>query len=475
MTPEMLSLYKELERRTRYCKRDFLFPDQGADDINDPQSTWSRHLYQKHLEFFKAGAKYKSRWWSASNRSGKTLSMCYELSYHLTGNYPDWWEGKRFNNCNAWWVVGQSSQTVQQILQLELLGQIGDFGSGMIPKDLLDFETLPSASKAGVAVSGFKVKHSSGGYSTVAFKSVEQGILAFTGVACSVYIDEPVPLPIFTECATRTMTGDNILVVTATPITGLTDAILNFCDGEFRYGEINKHKIMMGITWDDVPHLSEDAKESLLSSVPPYQREARSKGIPALGTGAVYPIGESEYVIPPFEIPPHYKRIIGMDVGYRMTAAAWGAIDPDNGTVYITAEYLQGELTPHQHAFNIMGRGSYPIAIDPASHGRAQADGQVIFDQLEDLGLDLHNAENAREAGLWTCLELMQSGKLKVFQTCRNLIKEIGNMSRDDKGRVVRSSEYHISDAFRYLIMTRDIAKSSTTKKVGAGIPGRRW
>jgi phage terminase large subunit-like protein len=407
---------------------------------------------------------------------GKTHGMAYELTLHLTGVYPDWWTGKRFDACNDWWVVGQSSQTVQQILQTELLGEIGEFGSGMIPRDLLDFETLPSASKAGVSVNGFKVKHASGGYSTVSFKSVEQGILAFTGTAKSIWIDEPVPLPIFTECLTRTMTGDNILVVTATPITGMTDAILNFCNGDFKYGPIDDHKIMLQITWDDVPHLSADAKAALLSSIPPYQREARSKGIPALGSGAVYPIAQSQYVCDPFEIPSHWRRIVGVDVGWRMTAAAWLVENPDTGECYITSEYLAGEQTPNQHAVNIQARGkSIPVAIDPASHGRSQADGQIIFDQLQDMGLDLYNAVNARESGLWTCLELMQSGRLKVFSTCVNLIKDISNMARNNKGAVIDSGSYHIADAFRYAVMTRDrakVLKSNTDRK--SGLAGTR-
>lgn len=476
MSSELHKLYQMLAYNMKYRKIDFVFPDKGTDDITNPHSTWSRHLYAKHLEFFEAGAKYRMRWLSAANRCGKTHGMAYELTCHLTGRYPDWWKGKRYSAVSDWWVVGQSSQTVQQILQTELLGEIGEFGTGMIPKDALDFETLPAATKAGVSVSGFKVKHISGGYSTVAFKSVEQGLLSFTGTAKSIWIDEPVPLPIFVECLTRTMTGDNALVVTATPITGMTDALINFCgDGDFHYGEIDKHRIMMGITWDDVPHLSAEAKEALLAATPPYQREARSKGIPQLGAGAVYPIGESEFTCPPFEIPSHFKRVVGMDVGYKCTAAAWFAIDPDSQIIYVTSEYLQGEMTPQQHAINIKARGDYPVAIDPAAHSRGQADGQVIFEQLQECGLNLHNAENAREAGLWACLDLMQNGRLKIFNTCRNLIKDITNMSRDDKGKVLNSSTYHIADAFRYGVMTRDIATSSSKRKVGGAYTSRAW
>ena len=46
-------------------------------------------------------------------------------------------------------------------------------------------------------------------------------------------------------------------------------------------------------TWDDVPHLDERAKEMLFASYMPFQRDARTKGIPALGSGAIYSVPES--------------------------------------------------------------------------------------------------------------------------------------------------------------------------------------
>jgi len=474
---DIIALMRELQYRQQYRKIDFIFPDEGEDDLTSSVSTWTRKLYPKHLEFFEAGAKYKQRWFSAANRVGKTRGFGCEFTYHVTGLYPHWWRGKRFSGPSSWWVVGQSSETVQKILQTELLGAVGDFGSGLIPKDLIDFTTLPSASKMGVSVSGFKVKHAAGGFSTIAFKSVEQGVLAFTGTANSVWIDEPVPTSIYTECVTRTATGDNILVVTATPITGLTDSILNFCEGDFRFGEINKFRIMMSATWWDVPHLSPDTRDNLLSSYPPYQRDARSKGIPQLGQGAVFPISEDDITCAPFEIPKHFKKHSSLDVGWKTTAACFFATDPDTRQIYMYSEYIAGELTPSQHAFNIIARGKdIPVAIDPASHGRSQADGQIIFDQLQEIGLDLHNAINAREAGLWGVLEMLQSGQLKIFTTCVKTIRDLLRMSRDDKGRVIDSSSFHCADAFRYGVMTRDIAKQiDGVKKDANWFSGGRW
>jgi hypothetical protein len=67
-------------------------------------------------------------------------------------------------------------------------------------------------------------------------------------------------------------------------------------------------KFVVGATWDDVRHLSAEQKAALWGSIPPYRRDARSKGIPQLGSGAIYPVPESEIVVDPFELPPHWPR-----------------------------------------------------------------------------------------------------------------------------------------------------------------------
>src|SRR5215467_13831811 len=86
---------------------------------------------------------------------------------------------------------------------------------------------------------------------------------------------------------------------------------------------MSKFVVMAG--WDDVPHLDEQTKQDLYASIPPYQRDARSKGIPQLGSGAIYPVPESEIVCKPFEIPRYWPRAYALDVGWNRTAAIWGA------------------------------------------------------------------------------------------------------------------------------------------------------
>jgi len=476
MTPA--ALYLEYERRRKYNKLAFAYPEKGTDDFS-PGGTWSRHLYVDQLDFFRAGAKYKQRLSSSSNRSGKTYSAAYEVTLHLTGLYPDWWEGHRFPCANDWLIVGQTSLTTTAILQKELLGENGDFGSGMVPKHLIDTSTLPSASKVGTSIPGFRVKHVTGGWSKVSFRSQEQGILSMVGVVANVWADEPLKLNLYTELLTRTATINGLFMCTATPILGFDEFLREFCNGTWQTGEIDKHKYVVSQTWDRTPHLTKDTQEMLLASYPVYQRDCRAKGIPMLGAGAVYPVSEDMIKVEPFEIPKHWKKLSGLDVGWKAYAACWFAVNPDDNQVYVYSEYKMGEQLPSQHASNVLMRGDWiPCVVDSAAHGRSQTDGTVIFDQLQDCGLDLHNANKAVEAGLFQCHEYLANGRIKVFSTCRELLKDILSMARDDSGKIINKSSYHLADAFRYGVMGLDLAKQNLPKtSPDAWFPGsaNRW
>ena len=64
----------------------------------------ARRKYARHLEFFEAGAKYRERCFMAANRVGKTFGAGgYETTCHLTGDYPHWWGGRRFDQPPEAW------------------------------------------------------------------------------------------------------------------------------------------------------------------------------------------------------------------------------------------------------------------------------------------------------------------------------------------------------------------------------------
>ena len=443
----------EKERRARERKLLSYYPEAGP---------LRRELYVKHLSFFDAGTRYRERLMMAANRVGKTEGVGgYEVALHLTGRYPEWWKGRRFDHSIKAWAAGDTSKTVRDILQEKLLGPVGQFGTGLIPKE----DIIRTSSKPGVAdaVEIIYVRHVSGGESKIVLKSYDQKRESFQGSEQDViWLDEEPPLDIYTECLLRTMTTNGLILLTFTPLMGMSETVMAFMPS----GEIAERddgtKFVVMATWDDVPHLDAKTKEELWNSIPPFQRDARAKGVPQLGAGAIYPIPESDIVIPDFEIPDHWKRAYGMDVGWNRTAAIWGAIDPETDILYLFSEHYRGQAEPIIHAEGIKSRGDWiPGVIDPASRGRSQDDGMQLFGKYKGLGLDLTIAKNSVETGLYDVWQRMSFGKLKVFKSLGNWLQEFRLYRRDDKGRVVKDND-HLMDATRYLVVS-GIDKATTS------------
>ena len=235
---------------------------------------------------------------------------------------------------------------------------------------------------------------------------------------------------------------------------------------------------MVQATWDDVPHLTEQAKNELLASIPAYQRDARTKGIPQLGSGAIYPVPESDVLVQDFELPEYYPRVYALDVGWNRTAALWGARDNESGIVYLYSEYYKSQAEPVIHAQGIKSRGDWiPGVIDPASRGRSQFDGLKLIQTYRELGLTLTESKNAVEAGIYETWQLLANGKLKVFKSLVNWLMEFRIYQRDEKGKVVKSND-HLMDCMRYLILSgleRMIQKPLDTQARSVRQPKGGW
>jgi len=465
----LLEILEEKERRAKTRKIFSLYPDDGP---------LRRELYTKHLKFFRSGKTFLSRASIAGNLTGETTLNGYETALHLTGLYPDWWEGRRFTYPVDWWAASDTGETTRDILQFELLGRIDEIGTGMIPKDCIIGEPTRRRGVAD-AVDTVRVKHVSGGISTLSFKSYDQGREKFQGKKKhGISLDEEPDLGVYTECLTRltsTTPGieDGIMLCTFTPLKGMSAVVLMFLN------EPNPNRFVLTMGFDHVPHLSAETKAKLLSSFPPHERDARANGTPQLGSGAIYPIAESDIFIPDIEIPPHWPRAFGMDVGWNRTAAVWGAWDRDNDIVYLYGEHYVGQEKPFIHAESIKARGAWiPGVIDPASRGRTQDDGIKLVDQYIEQGLDLEFADNSVESGIYEVWTRMSLGRLKVFNSLGNWKDEFRLYRRDDKGRIVKEKD-HILDATRYLIMsgldrakTKPVAKPKTYSGGGRGWVG---
>ncbi len=454
---ELAELLEEQERRARYCKFNTIFPDEGP---------YRRELYPKHMQFMAAGLDHPQRAIVAANRTGKTLMGAFETTAHLTGLYPKWWTGRKFDFPISAWAASIRNSDTKGIIQYELFGDPVDYGSGMIPKDCIGRMTKKTAIQDAIDVAYIK-HHTDGvfdGWSQIQLLSYEQGRDGFQGREKQlIWLDEePKDYSIFTECLTRTMEtkgrgGGGLIFCTFTPLFGLSEVVLSFLpDGKFpENNEVPgaEHMFISNVDWDEVPHLTEDDKKRLLAAYKPHERLARSKGIPSLGSGAIYPYIEDDITIEPFEIPFWWPRSYGLDVGWNRKAAVWGARDPDTGVYYLYSEAYSGETHPAVFASGIKARGDWINGVvDPASR-QTRDDGLRILDLYTMEGLNLDIADHSIEAGIYKTGQMLESGQLKIFSTLKNWLSEYRIYRRDEKGKIVKSDD-HLMDCTRYWAMS---------------------
>lgn len=229
---DLVARLGEIERRERRQLARHLFPARTHDWLG--QTYHRRDLYPQHLAFFAAGAAFRERAFRAANRVGKSTAGAYEMRCHLTGRYPDWWQGRRFDTPIDAWAAGKTTETTRDIVMRALLGDATGggvtrhvSGTGTVEGDLIGALTW----RQGVPglIESARVRHVSGGWSVIGLKSYEQGRGSFEGTARHVvWLDEEPPADIYSECLTRTMTVDGVVYLTYTPLDGLSDVVRLF-------------------------------------------------------------------------------------------------------------------------------------------------------------------------------------------------------------------------------------------------------
>jgi phage terminase large subunit-like protein len=307
------------------------------------------------------------------------------------------------------------------------------------------------------------------GYSRLGFKSYDQGREAFQGTEQDIiWLDEEAPESVRGECILRLMTTQGLLMETFTPLKGMTPVVMKYLPEGYKTDmaeAIADDKALIMAGWDDVPHLTEADKKRMMDETAPHLKDARSKGIPSLGAGAIYPVPESDFVVDDMPILPHWRSAYALDVGWNRTAAIWGATDTSTGITYLYSEHYRGEAEPAIHAASIRARGIWiPGCIDPAARGRSQKDGENLMQNYVDLGLELVKADNEVESGIYDVWTGLSTGTLKVFKSLQKWLMEYRMYRRDDKGRIVKVND-HLMDATRYLRTTG--MKHAITQPVG--------
>lgn len=233
---EIMALIEAEEYDFKFNRFKYMFPDETR--MVAGNVFHARHMYGKHMRLFELGATIRSRLFMAANRVGKSEAGAYEVTCHLTGLYPHWWIGKRFTHPTRIWACGKTNETTRDIVQNKLMGDVTYSGnrkvvdgSGMIPRDCLGLHNGSLTWKQGVPdlVDTIRIKHVSGGWSKLGLKSYQQGRGAFEGTAMHfIWDDEEPPMDVYNEQAIRTATTKGGLLITFTPLEGMSDVVQQF-------------------------------------------------------------------------------------------------------------------------------------------------------------------------------------------------------------------------------------------------------
>ena len=439
------------------------FPDEGP---------YARSLYPKHIEAMGLTKTEDVVSIFGGNRVGKTLAEAYMAFCWATGMYPPWWPGHVFLKPTKGWVCSQTSAVLTQGLQRYLIGPDGN--GGLIPRSSI-IHVRYSPNTLGMA-DRVQVRHEPTGLvSEIYMKTYDMGRKRAQGdtIDWSIQDEEP-PAGWYSEVITRTMTtnGKNVLGFTA--LDGVTPLVAHllpqYAGVEAPDEEDETKRAYVFIGWNDVPyaHLSKDKREKMAKSYLPHERQARMEGIPSIGSGLVYPVGEEQFVVDAEECmrmwkgaspPKFWPRIAAADPGGTpngsgKTAALHAAYDPDADCIWVYAEYYErfAPISSHVHAWSKKGNW-IPICIDPA--GASIIDGKAVYAEyvaeMRELNKDwpVHKADKRMSLGRAELYDRMTSGRFKVISTCRNLLKEHRSYVINETGKWV--GDHHLLDCARYI------------------------
>jgi phage terminase large subunit-like protein len=417
--------------------------------------------YPKQAEFHAAGATHRERLLMAGNQIGKTLAGGFEAAIHATGRYPDGWGGKRFDRPTNGWACGVSGEVVRDTVQRVLVGRSGQIGTGAIPKDAIG--ELVTARGIADLLDSIKVRHVSGGISNIGLKTYLSGREKFQGETLDwIWLDEECPMDIYTEALTRTNIGGGPVWMTFTPLMGMSDVVRRFLQDK------SPDRIVIGMTIEEALHYTAEERQKIIDSYPAHERECRTKGIPVLGSGRIFPVEEVKIACEHRDFPSHWPRIGGMDFGWEHPFAAVELVwDREGDVVYVARCHRLKEATLIEHAAAIRFWGRDLRWSWPRDGKRETLEGAgiALAEQYRDQGLymlpdhaQFEDGSVSVEAGLMMMLDRMRTGKLRVFKEHLDWWEEFRLYHRKD-GKVVKEGD-DLLCATRYALMSLRFAST---------------
>lgn len=220
------------------------------------------------------------------------------------------------------------------------------------------------------------------------------------------------------------------------------------------------------------PHLPKDFITSISANKPDWWIKRYVDGSFDHAEGMVYP-QVNETIIKAHHISDKWERAVSLDHGLRNpTAVLVAAIDEQKGEVHIFKEYYEPNRLVPEHAKHIKqmledqkvtaGNTRFMV-IDPSARNKTDPiNGKSVQALYQEYGLYFQPANNNIEAGILKVNSYIERGKLKIHDTCPNLIRELQNykfpeLTTESQERNLKESPIkandHAADALRYLLM----------------------
>ncbi|EMC1489671.1 terminase family protein [Salmonella enterica] len=465
-------------------------PDDERREMLERLETYTNYYNYNRIELFKpytyqrefmdAGKDYHIRYLRAGNRTGKTFSAAAEFTYHITGNYPEWWNGARIEGGgHTFWAVGITLDSVATVIQKELFGtqDIRAFdlvGTGTIPREniLIKKEGWESD---GPRLRTCSIRHKSGRLNHLKFMGSENTDIMMGQKCQIIWIDEqPInAMDVFTKCTTRLINAlgpgkSGYMMITATPERGMRDLDRHF------QNDVKGELYIKPASWDDCPHFTPEMIETELAKYPKWQHEMRRRGIPVLGTGAVFDIDDDSLKL--MEVSPgaDWDCLAACDFGETVDASviAVAVRNPHTDQYYlIDTFYFDKDRSPGNMANQLLAKYPGITVIRPHDH-------PALANQLRTFGVDVQQApfrnppaaslrafKSSQETGSAIDIEvgldemrlMMSEGRLKILTRCKEWFKEKAEYFYDinkNTGKVKKKGADHAIDASRYAFMS---------------------
>ncbi len=228
----------------------------------------------------------------------------------------------------------------------------------------------------------------------------------------------------------------------------------------------------------DNPYLTQtDDYYAMLASLPEVQRKQFLDGDWDAFEDSAFPeFNKSIHVVDPFEVPKGWQRFRAADWGYSSPACVlWFAIDYDNN-LWIYRELYTKKITADVFARKVLiaEKDEYIRygVLDASTWAKRGDIGPSIAETMIRVGCKWRPSDRTPKSRISGKLEIHKRLKvsddkkkepgLRIFSTCRNLIRTFPLLPLDDNNPedINTDVEDHAYDALRYGCMSRPIHTS---------------